>query len=33
MAQILTQYTKPNIMDDLHVHKKIDRNTVVRISK
>ena len=31
MAQILTQYTKPNIMGDLHVHKKIDKNSVVRI--
>ena len=26
-----TQYTKPNIMGDLHLHKKIDENSVVRI--
>ena len=31
MGQMLTQSTKFNIMGDLHVHKKIDENSVVRI--
>ena len=33
MGHILTQQTKHNIMGELHVHQKIDENSVVRICK
>ena len=33
MGHIPTLWTKANIMGDLHVHKKIDENSEVRICK